>query len=501
MNLQELFLVFPGVQKNSYSEIEVTSICNDSRKVVPRSVFVAIRGHYVDGHDYINKAVENGAMALVVEDKEKVSADFEGLVFIVPDSRQVLDILSVRFFGYPGNELFCVGVTGTNGKTSVTYMVESILNRNLLLTGVIGTIDHHIGSHHYSSTLTTPDSIELQSRLKDFLQEGARAVAMEVSSHALVQGRVESVPFNSVVFTNLTHDHLDFHGTMKDYFAAKQKLFNDLLWKSNKKNLWAIVNVDDPWGRQIIVADRAIIWTYGQKDADFEFKILNMDFSGTYFELATPFGEISIHLPLLGLHNVYNAVASIAVGLSAGVKLELCKKAIEEFPGVPGRLEVVSHFEYKNVKVFIDYAHTPDALKNVLSSLCEVRNQSLTQNHRIGLVFGCGGDRDRTKRPEMARVAAQFADYIYVTSDNPRTEDSHQIIQDIVKGFSAEDQLKFKVEIDRRLAIQYAIQESQEGDVILIAGKGHEKYQIIQKQSFPFDDYQVAKEFLNGGGS
>lgn len=495
MKLQHLFSILPGIPENAYSHIEVTGVFNDARLVVPGSVFVAIRGNKLDGHTFIPDAVIKGAVALVVEDRAKIPEGYEGVVLQVPNSREVLDVLASRFYWDPGQELFCVGVTGTNGKTSVTYMTESILNHGKIPTGVIGTVNHHLGDQVWPSEMTTPDPVFLQKRLREFRSAGALAVAMEVSSHALDQRRVDSVPFNTVVFTNLTRDHLDYHNTMENYLEAKQRLFTDLLWKTHKRPCFAIVNTADKFGRRLRVADPAVLWTYGEKDSDIRYEILKMDFALTHFKVWTPVGEGEVRLPMSGTHNVMNALAAMGAGLSAGLPLNICIEALDRFTGVPGRLQSVPND--KNLSVFVDYAHSPDALENVLTALNKVR-ENLQSKARIWTIFGCGGDRDKGKRPLMAEMALKYSDEVVITSDNPRTEDPQVIIQDILAGVAGSAKTKATTVVDRRDAIIQTLKRAQEGDVILIAGKGHEDYQIIGTQKFPFSDVKVAEEALQG---
>ncbi len=493
MKLQHLFSIFPGIPENAFSHIEVTDICYDARKVTAGAVFVAIKGSKADGHDFLAEAIAKGAVAVVLEDRSKLPEDFSGFVLQVPNSRQVLDILASRYFWDPGRDLFCVGVTGTNGKTSITYMVECILDYARMPAGVIGTVNHRLGDKVWPSEMTTPDPVNLQRRLNEFRKEGASAVVMEVSSHALEQKRVDSVPFNAVIFTNLTRDHLDYHGTMDDYFKAKQRLFTDLLWKTSKSPCFAIINTDDKWGRQLRVADPAILWTYGHREGDFQFEILKMDYTSTHFKIQTPAGEAEVQLPMSGTHNVMNALASIAVGIAAGVSLQSCVKALENFKGVPGRLQAVEND--KNISVFVDYAHSPDALENVLNAIIKVR-EAMRTDSKIWTVFGCGGDRDKGKRPLMTQMALKYSDHVIITSDNPRTEDPQAIIRDMTGELPAGEQYRIQIEVRRREAIQKAINQAKVGDVVLIAGKGHEDYQIIGTEKLPFSDYLVAQEFL-----
>lgn len=495
MKLQHLFSILPGIPENAFAHIEVTGVFNDARLVTPGSVFVAIRGSKLDGHSFLADAVAKGAAALVVEDRSQVPANFDGVVLQVPNSREVLDILASRFYWDPGQELFCVGVTGTNGKTSVTYMTEAILNHGKIPTGVIGTVNHHLGEKVWPSEMTTPDPVFLQRRLREFRAEGAMAVAMEVSSHALDQKRVDSVPFNTVIFTNLTRDHLDYHQTMENYLEAKQRLFTDLLWKTHKRPCFAIINTADKYGRRLRVADPAVLWTYGGKDSDIRYEMIKMDFALTHFKVWTPMGESEVKLPMSGIHNVMNALAALGAGLSAGLPLSVCVEALNSFTGVPGRLQSVPND--KDLSVFVDYAHSPDALENVLTSLNKVR-ENLQSEARIWTIFGCGGDRDKGKRPLMAQMALKYSDEVVITSDNPRTESPDAIIQDILTGVAATEKNKTTTIADRKEAIESTLKKARNGDVILIAGKGHEDYQIIGTQKFPFSDVKVAEEALQG---
>lgn len=495
MNLQSLLSVIPGIPNTIYSNEEVTGLFNDARQVIPNSVFVAIRGTVHDGHKFIPDAIAKGALVLVVEDKSQVPTDFKGLVLNVPNTREILDALASKFYLNPGQELFCVGVTGTNGKTSITYMVEAIFNQGLLPTGVIGTVNHHVGHKVWPSEMTTPDPLYLQKRLREFRDEGALAVAIEVSSHALDQRRVDSVPFNTVIFTNLTRDHLDYHQTMEKYFEAKQRLFADLMWKTDKVPSFAVINTADKWGRRLRVPDSTVLWTYGSKDSDFKYEITKMDFALTEFKLQTPAGDADVALPMSGVHNVLNSIAALATGMSAGIPLQLCVEALNKFTGVPGRLESVPN--NKKLSIFVDYAHSPDALENVLTALNSVR-ENLKSKAQIWTIFGCGGDRDKGKRPLMAQMAMKYSDQVVVTSDNPRTEDPQSILNDIMAGIPADKKENVEVYVDRREAIFSAIQNAEDGDVILIAGKGHEDYQIIGKEKFPFSDVKVAAEALKG---
>ncbi len=498
MKLQQLFSFFDikldPVDLAFSLEQDLAGIFFDTRSVVPNSVFVAIKGTQTDGHNFLPQAITAGAIVLVVENRSKVPENFKGAILETSDTRGALDRIAAIYYDFPSHELFCFGVTGTNGKTSITYILEQILNFNHKPMAVIGTVNHRIEDKIWSSQMTTPDPVTLQRRLREFVEHRAEAAALEVTSHALHQKRSESVSYNTVVFTNLTHDHLDYHETMDHYFAAKQRLFTDLMWSSIKKPLFAVVNVDDPYGRKLQVADSVIVWTYGQRESDFQFKILKMDYAKTEFELKTPLETVKVEVPLCGLHTIYNVVASIVASLTCGISLEQAIRALHTFYGVPGRLEKIKSTGLKTV--FVDYAHTPDALENVLKALVEIRNNS-NKNSKIITVFGCGGDRDKAKRPIMGTLATKYSDFVYVTSDNPRTEKPEDIINDIRHGI-AKNFENYVIEADREKAIAAAILRARAEDVILIAGKGHEDYQILGTEKIHFSDVEVAQKYLQG---
>lgn len=494
MKLSQLLTIYPKLRWGEFPHTEVKGLTQDSRKAEAGWVFVAIRGTQLDGHQFIPQVCDKKVAAVVVEDDANVPENYKGAVVVVKDSRTALDKLAVHLYGHPSEKLFCVGVTGTNGKTSITYMIEAVLNQYGWATGVMGTINHHLGSRIWETDLTTPDAITLQKRLSEFCALKAQAMAAEVSSIALTQNRADSLAFDVAIFTNLTRDHLDFHGTMEEYFFAKEKLFNELLARSSKAPVWAILNGDDSYSSKFKVADRAQVWTYGQNPShDFSFSIKEQNFTGTSFTLRTSRGEQNAWLPMPGLHNVYNAVAAIATGVAAGASLELGVTAMASFNGVPGRLQRVAI--KKPLHVFVDYAHTDDALRVVLQALREIR-RAAHSSAKILVVFGCGGDRDRGKRPLMAKAAVEGADLVMVTSDNPRTEAPDEIINDCIRDLPPNllNQKVF-IEVERRIAIGRMLQMAQDGDVILIAGKGHETYQIIGKEKRHFSDIEVVEEW------
>lgn len=492
MKLSQLFSIFPQLKWGDAANQDVKDVTQDSRQIKKGTVFVAIKGTSGDGHDYLTQAAQQGAIALVVEDEKNIPATYKGAIVKTTSTRAALDQIAQKFYDNPAQDLFCIGVTGTNGKTTITYMIEKILTHFGWPTGVLGTIDHHLGEHRWPSQLTTPDALTLQRRLKEFTALGARAVTFEVSSHALDQSRADSIPFKVAIFTNFTRDHLDYHGTMEKYFAAKEKLFHELLGE-HENTATAILNGDDPAIRKIRVHEGVTTWWYGTKDADFTFRILKSDLNGSLFHLSTPRGNTEIQLPTTGTHNVYNAVAATAAALAAGVSLSTAAEALQEFYGAPGRLEKVNN--ERGLYIFVDYAHTDDALRSVLRSLHELRVQG-RQSGRIVTVFGCGGDRDKGKRPLMAKAAAEFSDAVIITSDNPRSEDPHAIIAQIQSGIPSHWKGELQIEPDRRQALHRALQTAREGDVILVAGKGHEDYQILGKEKFPFSDTGVLAELL-----
>lgn len=485
---------------------EVSSLVFDTRLLKKDCVFIAIRGGRHDGHDFLQQAMDAGAVALVVESRAKVPPGFQGHVREVPSSRFELARLAAIWSRNPSRELFTVGVTGTNGKTTTTNMIESVLNAGGLPTGVIGTIDHHLGARVWPSDMTTPDPLQFHARLREFADSGAKAVALEVSSHALDQARVDAVDFNVGVFTNLTRDHLDYHVTMEAYFEAKLRFFTGLLRDSAKKETRAVVNVDDEHGRKIVsrLASelKPRVWTLGRAEAsgaDFAYKILKQGFDGVEFQLKSPAGDHRLHLAMAGLHNVQNAVSAFATGLAAGISVAVIESAIQSIRGVNGRLEHVPNS--CGLHVFVDYAHTDDALSAILRLLSEIRSEAVrtgAPRAEIYTVFGCGGDRDRGKRPLMMRAALAGSDRVIVTSDNPRTEDPEKIIDDAMVAVDATDRARVERVTDRRKAIEQALSHAKKGDVVLIAGKGHEATQTIGTIKTPFSDAQVAKDILEG---
>lgn len=478
------------------------SITSDSNQVEQGSVFVAVKGHKLDGHAFTKMAFNKGAELVVVENvpqeaKSLSSAFYEienGLVLRVENTREFLDKALHVFYDEPSLEMICIGVTGTNGKTTVTHLIEHILSDQDLAVAVMGTIDHHIGTKKFQTSLTTPGPEVLHRRLREFVSAGAKALAMEVSSHALDQRRSDSVSFDVAVFTNLSRDHLDYHATMEDYFQTKQRLFDDVMWKSRKSHRVSVVNIDDDFGRRIRIAPQTEKITYGTKNSDVRFLILSRSLEFSEIEVSYKDAKYKILSHMVGDHNAYNIAAAFGVACALGLDLDAVAKSLSTFKGVAGRLERISNT--RGLYIYVDYAHTDDALKNVLESLKNLRDH-VSPSSKIYTVFGCGGDRDKGKRPMMANVAQTFSDCVVVTSDNPRTEDPLTIISDILGGFTPDyKSYSVKVEPDRQKAIELALKLSKPKDIILIAGKGHEDYQIIGKEKRHFSDVETVKEIL-----
>ncbi|MGI6142264.1 MAG: UDP-N-acetylmuramoyl-L-alanyl-D-glutamate--2,6-diaminopimelate ligase [bacterium] len=467
-----------------------TGITYDSRRAKPGDLFVCIEGFRQDGHDFIPEAIEKGCTGVVVQKEEPVP---EGVTMVrVSDTRLALAHLSAAFYNYPSRKLRLIGVTGTNGKTTTTHLIEAILRQAGYKTGLIGTIHNRIGEETLPVERTTPESLDLQELFARMVEAGVDYCVMEVSSHALSLERVACCEFDLGVFTNLTQDHLDFHNTISDYLAAKEKLFTLLGLPTPKKGTRAaVINVDDPGGREI--AGRCPVpWLgYGLgEEADLRAVSVQIGSRGVKFTACGRGREIPLTLKLTGMFSVYNALAAIGVGLTEGIDPQVIARALAAVPGVPGRFESID--EGQDFSVIVDYAHTPDGLENILKAAAE-----FVRGRRI-IVFGCGGDRDRTKRPIMGKIAAENADYVIITSDNPRSEDPLAIIADIEPGVKAGGKSGAGYEIipDRKEAIAAAIAIARKDDMVILAGKGHETYQIIGNRTLPFDDREVAREAL-----
>ena len=491
MRLRECGDVLDGVTVRGSLDREITGLTDDSRRVSPGWLFVAVKGTQSDGHRFLAQAVAAGAGAIVVE-TGRVSGETLASIGIpviqVGDSRRALGLLASRFYGDPSRRLKMIGVTGTNGKTTATYLCKAILEAAGVRAGLIGTVAYLFGEERVAATHTTPGPLELQGLLRRMADAGMQAVVMEVSSHALALDRTAGCQFGTAVFTNLTQDHLDFHADMEDYFRAKLRLFTALDSEAH-----AIVNGDDPYGGRVVEATQAKVWTYAiDRPADLRAEDVQISLNGVRFTARGPGGSVALRSPLVGRHNVYNILAAVGVGLVQGVPLETSAAGVATLKTVPGRFEQVDAGQ--PFTVVVDYAHTEDALYRLLTTAQTVRTG------RIITVFGCGGDRDRGKRPKMGRVAARYSDVVVVTSDNPRTEDPDAIIREILPGVEAglreAGRGRYLIHADRRAAIAEAIRLAQSGDLVLIAGKGHEDYQVIGKEKHPFDDRVVAREAI-----
>lgn len=468
--------------------IDIKGISYDSRKVEKGFLFAAIKGFAADGHDFIAQAVQRGAAAVLVERAIPVPPDIRRV--LVGDTRLAMALLSSHFYGNPSQKLNLIGVTGTNGKTTTSCLIAEIMKHSGRRVGLIGTIANKIGERELPVSHTTPESADLQSLFFEMVQEGMDTAVMEVSSHALSLKRVAGCEFNGAVFTNLTQDHLDFHGDMEGYLAAKALLFKEMGQGNKPGPKFAVINADDGAASSILAAAGVPVITYGIiNNADVMARDIKLGFRGASFRVTGNLGELQLSIRLTGMFNVYNALAACAVGLAAGVPKQLVAAALETVKGVPGRFELVERGQ--DFAVIVDYAHTPDGLKKVLNTAAEI------STGRVISVFGCGGDRDRTKRPLMGGIAARHSDLPILTSDNPRTEDPLQIIDEVEKGIL--EFLKpgsYLVLPDRREAINRAIKEAKPGDVVLIAGKGHEDYQILGTKKIHFDDRQEAARAL-----
>ncbi|WP_430743129.1 UDP-N-acetylmuramoyl-L-alanyl-D-glutamate--2,6-diaminopimelate ligase [Bacillus atrophaeus] len=464
---------------NDFHDPDITSIEMDSREVKTGSLFVCVKGYTVDGHDFAQKAVENGASAIVAERELDVSVP----VTIVRNSQRALSVLSDAFYGQPTKQLQLIGITGTNGKTSTSHMVDEILKKAGKRTGLIGTMYIKIDEETFPVKNTTPESVTLQKTFKKMNDNHVDTAIMEVSSHALSMGRVHGCDYDIAVFTNLTQDHLDYHKTMDEYRHAKSLLFSQLGGAFNhEKPKRAILNADDEASAYYEKVTAAHISTYGIKnDADVMAKHIKTTAQGTSFELVTNKGTKPITISLVGQFNVYNVLAAVATCIAAGIPFETVAEAVEELHGVRGRFELVN--KNQEFPVIVDYAHTPDSLENVLKTC-----KDMTEG-KVFVVVGCGGDRDKTKRPKMAKIAVQLADEPIFTSDNPRSEDPLAILRDMEAGVENE---YYHSIANREQAIFFAIANARKGDVVLIAGKGHETYQQIGAETFDFDDAEVA---------
>src|SRR5438270_5730821 len=463
----------------------VEGIAYDSRRVQKNFLFVALRGEKTDGNQFIDQAVEKGASVIVTEREEKQA---RATCLVVENTRPALADLAATFYERPARRLKLAAVTGTNGKTTTTFLIKHICEKAGVRCGLLGTVRYEIADRVLPAIRTTPEALEVQELLAQMVNAGCKAAAMEVSSHALAQDRTRGLEWDVAVFTNLTQDHLDFHGTMENYFAAKAKLFTGLSEQKHKPTPVAILNIDDRYGQQLLgrINKRSAVVTYGMGTrADFRASNYRAEFTGTSYQLDARGKSYLVRLPLIGRFNVTNSVAALAAADALGISLRNAVLSLAKSPQVPGRLELVP--AKRQFQVFVDYAHTPDALANVLKTLRELQPQ------RLIAVFGCGGDRDRQKRPLMAAMADRLADYSIITSDNPRKEDPGAIVAEIEKGFHSN---RYETIVDRTEAIDRAIALARPRDIVLIAGQGHENYQDVADYTIPFDDIQIARRAI-----
>jgi len=485
MKLQKLLESLHAIVPYKGENPEITSIENDNRKVQKGSLFICIKGYTVDGHDFAESAVKNGAVAILAERP----LDLEVPVLLVNDTTRAMAVLADAFYGQPTKSLHLIGITGTNGKTTTSHLIEKIFADAGEKTGLIGTMYTKIADKTMETKNTTPESLTLQKTFKQMVDAGVNTAVMEVSSHALDLGRVHGCDYNVAVFTNLTQDHLDYHQTMEEYKRTKSLLFAQL---GNTFDLnmpkFAVLNADDTAAEMYSRSTAAHVVTYGiEQEADIKAKNIQMTPKGTVFDLEIKGVSYPIRMQLIGKFSVYNVLASITTALVSGLKIEQIIQSIESVEGVAGRFELVNAGQ--DFTVIVDYAHTPDSLENVLKTIQHFAEK------KVFVIVGCGGDRDRTKRPIMAQIACKFATDPILTSDNPRSEDPVDILNDMEAGVQGEN---YQVIPDRRKAIFTAVSQASPGDVILIAGKGHETYQIIGKEVLDFDDRLVAREAIKG---
>ena len=488
MKRNSIFSVITGATITGKLKKQLTALTDDSRKVVPGCCYIAVKGTKFDGHTAIPDAIAAGAAAIVAETPVTQEALDKDICWVqVPDSHRADGRLMSAWHDFPSSKMVVLGVTGTNGKTTISYLTHAIFRSVWQRAGLVGTVMYDDGERRSPSHNTTPGCAELQAMFGTMVQNGCRAVAMEVSSHALHQQRTAGTVFRVGIFTNLTQDHLDYHGTMEEYYQAKKLLFTRMAEKESNKAV-AVINADDPYGRRLAEELRPImrVRTFGlAEDADFRATPKITTLKGTQYELLYQGKSHLVRTPLIGEFNLSNSLAALAGAVSAGVSLRDAISCLAQSPQVPGRMELVS--SVNNVQCFVDYAHTPDAVENVCRTL-----KGLCRTGRLITIFGCGGDRDRTKRPLMGKAAAQYSDICLVTSDNPRSEDPEAIIDEIMPGIPTEKQHRIT---DRAEAIRAALEISRPGDVVLVAGKGHENYQIFADETITFSDAAVVNQY------
>ncbi len=484
MKLKELLDGINAELDQSFYELDINGISYDSRKTRPGQIFVCVSGFKTDGHDYVSQAIANGAVAVLAERDIEVP---DGVALAVsPENRLNMARLASNFFCRPSSQMRLVGVTGTNGKTTITHLIQAMLNQSGHLAGIIGTLYASLGDYQRSIGNTTPESVVIEDFLDYCLAQGADYSVMEVSSHAIELGRVACLDFKAAILTNLTQDHLDFHGDMQKYLAAKLKFFKMIV---NAPGCYTVVNADDPAAGAFISASQAPVITYGiYSPADVKASGIRSTLKENVFDVDFAGGRFAVKTGMIGTFSVYNALAAISVALQEGVPVEAIQKVLLATSGVVGRFEQVDVGQ--DFTVVVDYAHTPDGLENILKTGRELVEK------RLITVFGCGGDRDRTKRPIMGAIAGKYSDFSIVTSDNPRSEEPPDIISDIVAGMGNVATDKYLEIVDRAEAIKYAINMAENGDLVVIAGKGHETYQLVKDKVLDFDDRTVARNMI-----
>jgi UDP-N-acetylmuramoyl-L-alanyl-D-glutamate--2,6-diaminopimelate ligase len=492
MKIKELIKSIEEKKNFNLTNVDIEGIAYDSRKVKKNFLFVAIKGSNSDGHLYIKDAIDRGAK-IIVANKKSTILPSDVAEIIVQDTRDALHKLSTEFYGHPSKKLSVAGITGTNGKTTVSFIIKHILEHIGNKCGLIGTISYQIGERAINSTNTTPESLDIQQFLSDMLEAKCNWAIMEVSSHGIDQGRVSKTHFDTGIFTNIaSHEHLDYHKTFKHYLSTKLKFFDKYLSESEKNNKAGIINIDDPYSKHFIKALQKYsipFVTFGKKKSDIQLKDYSIRRDGNYMTVEIEKEDVSFYTKIRGISNIYNTLTGIAFAKSRGIDISSVKEALSTLESVPGRFESVDAGQ--DFDVIVDYAHTHYALANLLSSV------KVMKPSRILLVFGCGGDRDKTKRPLMGKIAVKMADIVFVTSDNPRSENPESIIEDIEKGVPFYRR-KYVSIPDRKEAIKAAVKAARKGDCIVIAGKGHETFQILKNTTIPFDDREeVRKAILN----
>ena len=499
MKLGQLLPVLDEKELFGDEQQEIRSIVSHSGSAGANSLFVAIAGLRVDGHDFLEAVYQAGTRAFVTE---KPFSKPDAATIVVPDARHALSLLAAQFYGHPSRQAALVGITGTNGKTTTSYLIESILQHAGFAVGVLGTVAYRCGSLQRPAAQTTLEPMELQNILRDMVDGGAQYLVMEVSSQGLDQRRVDGCQFDVGVFTNLTPEHLDYHETLENYFQSKERFFTQVLAGSAKQKVLAVVNQDDPLGRELLGRIPVPRLSFGYAAGDIHAHTAALSPEGIRADIHTPGGRLQLSSPLLGMFNLYNILAAVAAAVSLDIAPEAIRTGIEAVHTIPGRMERIENS--RGMLIVVDYAHTGDALENVLQTLRDIGGRNIVT------VFGCGGDRDREKRPVMGRVAARYSDTVIITSDNPRSEPAENIIREIERGVLAEGMNKASDNLcsgktekkvygicpDRAQAIYRAISLAQPGDSVLIAGKGHETFQQIGDKKFPFDDREVARSSL-----